>query len=149
MSRVPFTASPFWKAWQNLNEMLAAPGGVPRRSWLTLSLRVGTRQASSVRPIVCALWRPSWSSGGALSENVTPLPVLEMIAKIATVKGHNIWLTSGNPDKLKTAVAFIRRGFDEVKLKPLSIGSSGWTRSSKLIANLEANNQFGKIVAPL
>ena len=56
---------------------------------------------------------------GALSENVTPLPVLEMIAKMATVKGHNISLTSGNPDKLKTAVDFIRRGFDEGKLKPV------------------------------
>src|SRR6201981_2449812 len=49
---------------------------------------------------------------GALSENVTPLPVLEMIAKMATVKGHNISLTSGNPENLETAVYFIRRGFD-------------------------------------
>ncbi|HEY8649648.1 MAG TPA: hypothetical protein VIL70_01900 [Chthoniobacterales bacterium] len=40
---------------------------------------------------------------GALSEGVTPLPVLEMIAKMPTIKGHNLWLTSGDPEKLKTA----------------------------------------------
>ena len=56
---------------------------------------------------------------GALSEGITPLPLLEMIAKMPTIKAHNIWLTSGDPEKLKTAVSFIRRGFDEGKLKPV------------------------------
>src|ERR1700679_1204528 len=30
---------------------------------------------------------------GALSEGATPLPVLDMIAKMPTIKGHNLWLT--------------------------------------------------------
>ena len=34
---------------------------------------------------------------GALSDEVTPLPVLDMIAKMPIIKGHNIWLTSGYP----------------------------------------------------
>jgi len=86
---------------------------------------------------------------GALSENVTPLPVLEMIAKMATVKGHNIWLTSGNPDKLKKAVAFIRRGFDEGKLKPVIDRIFRFDEIVEAHRYLEANSQFGKIVATL
>jgi NADPH:quinone reductase-like Zn-dependent oxidoreductase len=86
---------------------------------------------------------------GALSENVSPLPVLEMIAKMATVKGHNIWLTSGSPDKLKTAVAFIRSGFDEGKLKPVIDRIFRFDEIVEAHRFLEANNQFGKIVATL
>jgi NADPH:quinone reductase-like Zn-dependent oxidoreductase len=86
---------------------------------------------------------------GALSENVTPLPVLEMIAKMATIKGHNIWLASGNPDKLKTAVAFIRRGFDEGKLKPVIDRIFRFDEIVEAHRYLEANHQFGKIVATL
>ena len=86
---------------------------------------------------------------GALSENVTPLPVLEMIAKRTTVKGHNISLTSGNPDKLKTAVAFIRRGFDEGKLKPVIDRIFRFDEIVAAHRYLEANSQFGKIVATL
>ena len=47
---------------------------------------------------------------GALGENVTPLPALEMIAKMATVKGHNISLTSGDPEKLKTGSPLFAAG---------------------------------------
>jgi NADPH:quinone reductase-like Zn-dependent oxidoreductase len=86
---------------------------------------------------------------GALSENLTPLPVLEMIAKMATVKGHNIWLTSGNPAKLKTAVAFIRRGFDEGKLKPVIDRIFPFDEIVEAHRYMEANAQFGKIVATL
>jgi NADPH:quinone reductase-like Zn-dependent oxidoreductase len=84
---------------------------------------------------------------GALSETVTPVPVLEMIAKMATVKGHNISLTSGNPDKLKTAVDFIRRGFE--KLKPVIDQIFRFDEIVEAHRYLEAGNQFGKIVATL
>jgi NADPH:quinone reductase-like Zn-dependent oxidoreductase len=70
---------------------------------------------------------------GALSENVTPLPVLE--------------LTSGNPDKLKTAVDFIRRGFE--KLKPVIDQIFRFDEIVEAHRYLEAGNQFGKIVPTL
>ena len=38
---------------------------------------------------------------GALGDGMTPIPVLEMIAKMPTLKAHNIWLTSGNPVRQK------------------------------------------------
>ena len=86
---------------------------------------------------------------GALSEDVTPLPLLEMIAKIPTIKGHSIWLTSGDPEKLKTAVAYIRRGFDEGKLRPVIDRVFPFTQIVEAHRYMEANGQFGKLVATL
>jgi NADPH:quinone reductase-like Zn-dependent oxidoreductase len=86
---------------------------------------------------------------GALSEGVTPLPLLEMIGKMPTIKGHNLWLTSGDPEKLKIAVAYIRRGFDEGKLKPVIDRTFPFNQIVEAHHYLEANGQFGKIVATL
>ena len=86
---------------------------------------------------------------GALSDGVTPLPVLEMIAKMPTIKGHNIWLTSGDPQRLKTAVAFIRRGFDEGKLKPVIDRIFSFDEIVEAHRYLETNGQFGKITVML
>jgi NADPH:quinone reductase-like Zn-dependent oxidoreductase len=86
---------------------------------------------------------------GALAEGVTPLPVLDMIAKMPTIKGHNIWLTSGDPAKLKAAVAYIRRGFDEGELKPIIDRTFPFDQIVEAHRYLETNGQFGKIVAVL
>jgi NADPH:quinone reductase-like Zn-dependent oxidoreductase len=86
---------------------------------------------------------------GALSDEVTPLPVLDMIGKMPIVKGHNIWITSGNPEKLKTAVAYVRRGFDEGKLKPIIDRTFLFENIVEAHHYLEKNDQFGKIVATL
>jgi NADPH:quinone reductase-like Zn-dependent oxidoreductase len=40
---------------------------------------------------------------GALAPGDTPIPVLEMIAKVLTVKAHNIWVTSGDETRRKAA----------------------------------------------
>jgi len=66
-----------------------------------------------------------------------------------SVKGHNISLTSGNPEKLETAVAFIRRGFGEGKLKPIINRIFRFDEIVEAHRYLEGNNQFGKIVATL
>ena len=86
---------------------------------------------------------------GALAEGVTPLPVLDMIAKMPTIKGHNIWVTSGDPEKLKAAVAYIRRGFDEGKLRPVVDRTFPFDQIVEAHRYLETNGQFGKIVAVL
>jgi NADPH:quinone reductase-like Zn-dependent oxidoreductase len=56
---------------------------------------------------------------GALSEGATPLPVLEMIAKMPTIKAHNIWLTSGDETRRKAAVEFVLKGLEIGALKPV------------------------------
>jgi NADPH:quinone reductase-like Zn-dependent oxidoreductase len=86
---------------------------------------------------------------GALSDETTPLPVLDMIARMITIKGHNIWLTSGDPDRLKTAVGYIRRGFDEGRLKPVIDRVFPFEAIVEAHRYLETNGQFGKIVATL
>lgn len=86
---------------------------------------------------------------GALAEGVTPLPVLDMIAKMPTIKGHNIWATSGNPDRLEAAIAFIRRGLDAGKLKPVIDRTFPFDDIVAAHRYLETNGQFGKIVVAL
>ena len=56
---------------------------------------------------------------GLLSTGVTALPVLEMIAKVITVKAHNIWLTSGDATRRKVALDFVLKGLETGALKPI------------------------------
>src|SRR5712672_4603844 len=44
---------------------------------------------------------------GALAAGDTPMPVLAMIAKMPAIKGHNIWLTTGDETRRKAAVEFV------------------------------------------
>ena len=86
---------------------------------------------------------------GALAEGITPLPVLDMIAKMPVIKGHNIWATSGDPDRLTAAVAFIRRGFTEGKFKAVVDRTFSFNDIVAAHHYLETNGQFGKIVVTL
>src|SRR5258708_22268428 len=50
---------------------------------------------------------------GLLGAGVTPLPVLEMIAKVATIKAHNMSLTSGDETRRKAAIEFVTKRSEE------------------------------------
>lgn len=69
-----------------------------------------------------------------------------MIAKMPTIKAHSIWITSGDPEKLKAAVSFIRRGFHESKLKPVIDRVFPFEEIVEAHRYMESNSQFGKIV---
>ena len=83
---------------------------------------------------------------GALSEDVTPIPVLQMIAKMSTIKAHNIWLTSGNEVRRKKAVDYVLKGFDVGALKPVIDRMFKFDDMVNVHRYLETNGQFGKIV---
>jgi NADPH:quinone reductase-like Zn-dependent oxidoreductase len=83
---------------------------------------------------------------GALSEQDTRLPVLEMIAKMITVKAHNIWLTSGDETRRKAAVEYVRSGLDSGALKPVIDRTFRFDEMREAHRYLEQNGQFGKIV---
>jgi len=83
---------------------------------------------------------------GALSEEVTPLPLLEMIAKMLTVKAHNIWLTSGDKARQKAAVDFVLKGFAAGALRPIIDRVFKFDEMAEAHRYLEKNAQFGKIV---
>jgi NADPH:quinone reductase-like Zn-dependent oxidoreductase len=83
---------------------------------------------------------------GALAEGATPLPVLEMIAKMPVIKGHNIWLTSGDENRRKAAVEYIVKGFESGALKPVIDRTFRFDDMVEVHRYLENNAQFGKIV---
>jgi hypothetical protein len=42
-----------------------------------------------------------------------------MIAKVVTVKAHNIWLTTGEPVRRRAAVEFVLAGLERGAFKPV------------------------------
>jgi NADPH:quinone reductase-like Zn-dependent oxidoreductase len=83
---------------------------------------------------------------GLLGTGVTPLPVLEMIAKVPTIKAHNIWLTIGDETRRKAAVEFVVKGLETGALKPVIDRVFTFDEMAKVHSYLEKNGQFGKIV---
>jgi NADPH:quinone reductase-like Zn-dependent oxidoreductase len=83
---------------------------------------------------------------GALAEGDTPIPVLAMIAKMITVKAHNIWLTSGDETRRTAAVEFIVKGLKSGALKPVIDRTFEFDEMIEVHRYLENNGQFGKIV---
>jgi NADPH:quinone reductase-like Zn-dependent oxidoreductase len=83
---------------------------------------------------------------GALADGDTPIPVLAMIAKMPSIKAHNIWLTSGDEARRKAAVQFILQGLESGALKPVIDRTFKFEDMVEAHRYLENNGQFGKIV---
>ena len=83
---------------------------------------------------------------GALAEGPTHLPVLELIAKMPVIKGHNIWLTSGDQTRRNMAVDYITKGLEAGALKPVIDRIFKFDEMVLAHRYLEQNGQFGKIV---
>jgi NADPH:quinone reductase-like Zn-dependent oxidoreductase len=86
---------------------------------------------------------------GLLSPGITPLPVLEMIAKVTTVKAHNIWLTTGDETRRTAAVEYVLKGFESGALRPVIDRVFKFDEMREVHRYLEQNTQFGKIVVTL
>ena len=83
---------------------------------------------------------------GLLATGVAPLPVLEMIAKVPTIKAHNIWLTSGDETRRKAAIEFVTKGLQTGALKPVIDRTFTFDELADVHRYLEQSGQFGKIV---
>lgn len=83
---------------------------------------------------------------GALAQGPTEIPVLKMIAKLQTVKAHNLWVTTGDPARQKAAVQFVLKGIAEGKFKPVIDREFKFDEMIDVHRYLEQNGQFGKIV---
>jgi NADPH:quinone reductase-like Zn-dependent oxidoreductase len=83
---------------------------------------------------------------GALAKGDTPIPVLAMIAKMPVIKGHNIWLTSGDEARRRDAVEFILKGLESGALKPVIDRVFSFDEMQAVHRYLEQSGQFGKIV---
>jgi NADPH:quinone reductase-like Zn-dependent oxidoreductase len=83
---------------------------------------------------------------GALAEGDTPMPVLAMIAKMPVIKGHNIWLTSGDQTRRKAAIEYVLKGLESGALKPIIDRVFKFDEMVEVHRYLENNDQFGKVV---
>jgi hypothetical protein len=77
---------------------------------------------------------------GPLGTGVTPLPVLEMIAEVPTIRAHNIWLTSGDETRRKPRLNSttmgsrpVRSTFGRLSLGNTRVGKRGPADSSALV----------------
>ena len=83
---------------------------------------------------------------GALSENGTPLPVLEMIQKMPVIKGYSIRMVAGDAERRKVAVEYVTKGLANGALKPVIDRIFKFDEMMEVHRYLENSGQFGKIV---
>jgi NADPH:quinone reductase-like Zn-dependent oxidoreductase len=83
---------------------------------------------------------------GALSEDDTSIPVLEMIPKMPTVKGYSIGLVAGEAERRKVAVEYVTKGLASGALKPIIDRTFKFDEMVEVHRYLENSGQFGKIV---
>jgi NADPH:quinone reductase-like Zn-dependent oxidoreductase len=83
---------------------------------------------------------------GALSEDDTTIPVLEMIRKMTLVKGYSIRLAAGDAERRKAAVDYIAEGLASGALKPVIDRTFSFDDMVEAHRYLEDSGQFGKIV---
>jgi NADPH:quinone reductase-like Zn-dependent oxidoreductase len=86
---------------------------------------------------------------GALSDQATVIPPLELIAKMLTIKGHNIGVTSGDTARQKAAVDFVISGLEKGTLKPVIDRVFPFDQIVEAHRYLETSGQFGKIVVAI
>jgi len=69
-----------------------------------------------------------------------------MIAKMPVIKGHNIWLTTGDETRRKAAVEYVLKGLESGALKPVIDREFEFDEIVEVHRYLESNDQFGKVV---
>jgi NADPH:quinone reductase-like Zn-dependent oxidoreductase len=83
---------------------------------------------------------------GALSEDNTSIPVLEMIRKMPSVKGYSIRLVTGDAKRRKLAAEYVAKGLTSGALKPVTDRTFKFDEMVEVHRYLENSRQFGKIV---
>jgi NADPH:quinone reductase-like Zn-dependent oxidoreductase len=86
---------------------------------------------------------------GALSDGDTPIPVLEMIRKMPTIKGYSVRLVLGDEARRKVAVEYVTNGLASGALKPIIDRIFKFDDMVEVHRYLENSGQFGKIVVTL
>jgi NADPH:quinone reductase-like Zn-dependent oxidoreductase len=83
---------------------------------------------------------------GALSPEPTPVPVLSILGKSATIRGYVMMEITDDPARLERAKKFVNDGLAEGSLKPLVAKTFPLDRIVEAHRYLESNQQIGKIV---
>jgi len=83
---------------------------------------------------------------GALSTEPTPLPLFDLLAKWATIRGYVMMEITTDPQRLDRAKKFINEGLADGSFKPLIAKKFPLDQIVEAHRYLESNQQVGKVV---
>ena len=83
---------------------------------------------------------------GALSTEPTPLPLFDLLAKWATIRGYVMLEITSDPRRLERAKKFINEGLADGSFKPLIAKTFPLDQIVEAHRYLESNQQVGKVV---
>ena len=86
---------------------------------------------------------------GALSTELTPLPLFDVLAKCLTIRGYVLFEFVGDPARLKRGIDFVVTGLASGQLKPVIAKTFPFDQIVQAHRYLESNQQIGKIVVTL
>jgi NADPH:quinone reductase-like Zn-dependent oxidoreductase len=86
---------------------------------------------------------------GALSNEPTPLPLFEVLAKWITIRGYVMMEIASDPARLEQAKKFINDGLADGTFKPLIAKTFPLEQIVEAHRFLESNQQIGKIVVTI
>ena len=83
---------------------------------------------------------------GALSTEPTPLPLFDVLAKLATIRGYVMMEITSDPMRLERAKKFVNEGLADGSFKPLIAKTFPLDKIVDAHRFLESNQQVGKVV---
>ena len=83
---------------------------------------------------------------GLLGEGETPIPILQVLRKLPTIKVYSLSYVVADEACRKAAVDYILKGLDSGALKPVIDRTFKFDEMVEVHRYLEGNSQFGKIV---
>jgi NADPH:quinone reductase-like Zn-dependent oxidoreductase len=83
---------------------------------------------------------------GALSDQPTTLPLLDIIPREPLIRGYNLFATTTDPDRLARAVAFVFDGLKSGALRPRIAQTFRFDQIVEAHRALERNEHIGRIV---
>jgi NADPH:quinone reductase len=83
---------------------------------------------------------------GALSTEPTPVPLMEVLGKLLTIRGYVLFEIVGDPVRMERTKKFIIEGLAAGKLKPVIAKTFPFEQIVEAHRYLESNQQIGKIV---
>jgi NADPH:quinone reductase-like Zn-dependent oxidoreductase len=83
---------------------------------------------------------------GALSTEPTPLPLLDVLSKWATIRGYVMMEITSSPERLERGKKFVNEGLADGSFKPLVAKTFPLDKIVDAHRFLESNQQIGKVV---
>ena len=83
---------------------------------------------------------------GALSTEPTPLPLMDLLSKVLTIRGYVLFEITSNAARLERAKKFVIDGLAAGQLKPVIAKTFPFAEIVEAHRYLESNQQIGKIV---